>query len=171
MTKFEIFKEKLKICYKLWRCNQYFFAGYRGDMGVGVQILGKKNVACYNSDPTYPIFISTCERMCRKLKEESEDKWESVGEQIGNYDDLFWMLDHGVYCYVSIAEDFKDKDKRWVVKGNGETKHIEVWESSSDGKLLFEYASGDEMKEKLWDVETEKGKIFYYLHYELKEKK
>ena len=34
MTKFEIFKEKLKICWKLWKANQYFFASYRGDMGI-----------------------------------------------------------------------------------------------------------------------------------------
>lgn len=170
MTKFEIIKEKLKICWKLLRANQYFFASYRGDMSVGVQVLGKKNLACYNSDPTYPIFIETCEKMCTQLAEESNEKWDSVGEQIRNYEDLFWMLNHGIYCYVSLPDDFQDKTKRWVVKGNAKTKHIEVWESRADGELLWEYSCGDEMKEKLWEPQTASGRVFYYLHYELKEK-
>ena len=169
MTRFEIFKEKLKICWKLWRANQYFFASYRGDMSVGVQILGKKNLSCFNSDPTYPIFIETCEKMCRQLAEESNEQWESVGEQIPSYDDLFTLLNYGIYCYVSLPDDFQDSSKRWVVKGNGETKHIEVWESRADGKLLWEYNSGDEMKEKLWEPQTASGRIFYFLRYESKE--
>lgn len=170
MTKFEIFKEKLKICWKLWRANQYFFASYRGDMSVACQLLGKKNISCYNSEPTYPIFIETCEKMCRKLVDKSNEKWELVGVQIESYDDLFWLLNHGVYCYVSSEDEFKDDEKRMCIKGNGETGHIELWESKHDGKMLAEYSCGDEMRDKLWEPDSAAGKVFYYMHYEEKNK-
>ena len=58
-------------------------------MSVACQLLGKKNISCYNSDPTYPIFIEACEKMCIELAEESNEKWELVGVQIESYDDLF----------------------------------------------------------------------------------
>ena len=168
MTKCEIFKEKLKICWKLWRADQYFFASYRGDMGVAFQLLGKKNISCYNSDPIYPIFIETCEKMCKKLVEESNEKWDSVGEKIESYDDLFQLLNCGVYCYLSSEDEFNDKEKRMCIKVNVNTGCIELWESKYDGKMLAEYSCGYEMRDKLWEPESAAGKVFYYMHYEEK---
>lgn len=168
MTKFEIFKEKLKICWKLWKADQYFFASYRGDMGDAFQLLGKKNISCYNSDPIYPVFIETCEKRCSKLAEDANEKWYTVGEKIESYDDLFQLLNCGVYCYLSSEDEFNDKEKRMCIKVNIETGHIELWESKNDGKILAEYSCGDEMRDKLWEPENAAGKVFYYMHYEEK---
>jgi hypothetical protein len=69
---------------------------------------------------------------------------------------------------LSSEDEFKDDEKRMCIKGNGETGHIELWESKHDGKMLAEYSCGDEMRDKLWEPESNNGKVFYYMHYEEK---